>query len=101
MATTRMIAREELVKKLSTRASASREALKDFIKDQNVDYDEKMKAVARLNKKPRDESPVRLCRRCVSCGRARGVYRKFGLCRCCLRKAFNFGLVPGMKKSSW
>jgi small subunit ribosomal protein S14 len=39
--------------------------------------------------------------RCSRCGRARSVYRKFGLCRICLRELAHQGQVPGMTKSSW
>jgi small subunit ribosomal protein S14 len=39
--------------------------------------------------------------RCHSCGRARAVFRKFGLCRICLRQDAHAGLIPGMTKSSW
>ena len=39
--------------------------------------------------------------RCRRCGRPRAVYRKFGLCRLCLREAAHKGYVPGMVKSSW
>lgn len=39
--------------------------------------------------------------RCHSCGRPRAVYRKFGLCRICLRNHAHAGVIPGMTKSSW
>jgi small subunit ribosomal protein S14 len=39
--------------------------------------------------------------RCKRCGRARAYYRKFGLCRICLREVAHQGLVPGVRKSSW
>ena len=39
--------------------------------------------------------------RCRKCGRSRAVYRKFGLCRICLREAAHKGYIPGMTKSSW
>jgi small subunit ribosomal protein S14 len=39
--------------------------------------------------------------RCKRCGRARAYYRKFGLCRICLREIAHQGLIPGVKKSSW
>jgi small subunit ribosomal protein S14 len=39
--------------------------------------------------------------RCRRCGRARSVYRKFGLCRICLRELAHDGYIPGMTKSSW
>ena len=39
--------------------------------------------------------------RCSRCGRARAVYRKFGVCRICLRELAHEGFIPGMTKSSW
>ena len=39
--------------------------------------------------------------RCQLCGRPRGFYRKFGICRICLRKLAHKGEIPGMKKASW
>ncbi len=39
--------------------------------------------------------------RCQKCGRPRAVYKKFGLCRICLREMAHQGLIPGMTKSSW
>jgi small subunit ribosomal protein S14 len=44
---------------------------------------------------------VRAYHRCNVCGRARGYFRKFGLCRICLREMALRGLVPGVTKSSW
>jgi small subunit ribosomal protein S14 len=39
--------------------------------------------------------------RCRRCGRSRAVYRKFGLCRICLRVMVHAGEVPGVTKASW
>ncbi len=39
--------------------------------------------------------------RCNRCGRPRAVYKKFGLCRICLRELAHDGAIPGMTKSSW
>lgn len=44
---------------------------------------------------------VRYRNRCQICGRPRGYYRDFGLCRICLRNMASRGLIPGIKKSSW
>ena len=44
---------------------------------------------------------VRGYTRCRKCGRPRAVYRKFGLCRICLREMAHQGFIPGMTKSSW
>lgn len=39
--------------------------------------------------------------RCQRCGRPRSVYRKFGVCRICLRELAHAGDLPGVVKSSW
>jgi small subunit ribosomal protein S14 len=44
---------------------------------------------------------VRRYNRCKVCGRSRGYFRKFGLCRICLREMALRGLIPGVTKSSW
>ena len=44
---------------------------------------------------------VRAYTRCNRCGRPHSVYRKFGLCRVCLRELAHAGDLPGVTKSSW
>jgi len=44
---------------------------------------------------------TRMVRRCARCGRARGVYRKFKLCRICFRELAHQGKIPGVRKASW
>jgi small subunit ribosomal protein S14 len=44
---------------------------------------------------------VRKYRRCERCGRPRAVYRKFGLCRLCLRQLALRGEIPGVRKATW
>ena len=44
---------------------------------------------------------VRAYTRCNRCGRPHSVYRKFGLCRVCLRELAHRGALPGVTKSSW
>lgn len=44
---------------------------------------------------------VRGYSRCKRCGRPRSVYRKFGVCRICLRELAHAGQLPGVTKSSW
>ena len=44
---------------------------------------------------------VRGYTRCNRCGRPRAVYRKFGLCRICVREMAHAGELPGITKSSW
>ena len=44
---------------------------------------------------------VRAYTRCNKCGRPKAVYRKFGLCRICVRELAHAGQLPGVIKSSW
>jgi len=44
---------------------------------------------------------VRAYTRCQRCGRPHSVYRKFGLCRICVRQRAHAGELPGVTKSSW
>jgi len=55
--------------------------------------------IEKANRKPKYSS--RRERRCAMCGRPRGVYRKFKLCRICFREMCHEGVIPGAKKSSW
>ena len=51
--------------------------------------------------KRKQKFAVRQYNRCRRCGRPRGFYRKFGLCRICLRELANEGKIPGIRKASW
>jgi small subunit ribosomal protein S14 len=55
----------------------------------------------RIKAKRTPKFSTRLKRRCELCGRPRAVYRKFRICRICLRNLANEGKIPGLKKSSW
>jgi small subunit ribosomal protein S14 len=44
---------------------------------------------------------VRAHNRCKRCGRSRGYFRKFQLCRICFRLLALTGEIPGVTKSSW
>jgi small subunit ribosomal protein S14 len=59
----------------------------------------KKSLVAKQKRAPRYKSQA--YSRCNRCGRPRAVYRKFGLCRICLRELAHQGAIPGMTKSSW
>ncbi|PCJ56070.1 MAG: type Z 30S ribosomal protein S14 [Planctomycetota bacterium] len=39
--------------------------------------------------------------RCQLCGRPRGYYRKFKICRICFRDLALKGEIPGLRKASW
>lgn len=59
----------------------------------------KKSLIAKSNREPKFST--RAYTRCKRCGRPHGVYKKFGLCRICLRELAYKGEIPGMKKSSW
>ncbi len=44
---------------------------------------------------------VRVRHRCQRCGRPRGYYRRFSMCRICIRELALEGKIPGMIKASW
>ncbi|MFT5144513.1 MAG: small subunit ribosomal protein S14 [Rhodothermales bacterium] len=55
----------------------------------------------KLQKLPRDASPVRMNSRCAITGRSRGFLRAFGVSRIAFREMARAGLIPGIRKSSW
>jgi ribosomal protein S14 len=44
---------------------------------------------------------VRAYNRCGLCGRPRAYYRRFRMCRICLRSLALKGQIPGLVKASW
>lgn len=54
-----------------------------------------------VEKNKKRKYKVQVINRCNICGRERGYYRKFGLCRICLRALAHKGELPGVVKSSW
>ena len=101
MAKTSMVNRDVKRAKLVKRHASKRAALKKTISSTTASYDEKMDAVVKLQKLPRDSSPSRQRNRCALSGRPRGTYAKFGLARTKLREATMRGDVPGLRKASW
>jgi len=51
-------------------------------------------------KKPQ-KFKVREYNRCEICGRPKAYYRRFKMCRICLRKLAHKGELPGVTKASW
>jgi small subunit ribosomal protein S14 len=101
MAKTSMVNRDLKRTKLVQKYAAKRAELKAIVLNPNASYDEKMEAQGKLQKLPRDASPVRQRTRCALSGRPRAVYKKFGLGRNKLREATMRGDVPGLRKASW
>ena len=95
--TNREFKRVKLVAKYKNR----RKELKARSTNPDISPQERADARIRLQRLPRNASPVRLRNRCKVTGRAHGVYRKFGLGRNKLREAAMMGDVPGLVKASW
>lgn len=101
MAKKSMINREAKRIKTVNKFAAKRAELKKIILSPHFTDEEKAEAQAKLQKLPRNASPVRVQRRCRVTGRPHAVYRKFGLCRNKLREQAMEGNVPGLRKASW
>jgi len=101
MAKSCMVNREVKRIRLVKKYAAKRTELKAMIKDTSLSEDDRAAAREKLNKMPRDASPVRVRNRCNITGRPHGYYRKFGLGRNKLREAAMRGDVPGLVKASW
>lgn len=96
-----MIMREEKRAKAVAKYAEKRAALKEASVDMSLSFGERMDAMEKLSKLPRDSSPVRQRNRCRLTGRPHGVYKKFGLSRNMLRQLAMQGDVPGLRKASW
>ncbi|MFW2421036.1 MAG: 30S ribosomal protein S14 [Porticoccaceae bacterium] len=101
MAKVSMIQREKKRAKTVAKFAAKRAELKALIQNPATSDEERWDAQVKLQKLPRDASPVRQQNRCRITGRPHAVYRKFGLSRIKLREAAMRGDVPGLVKSSW
>jgi small subunit ribosomal protein S14 len=101
MAKLALTLRNQKRKKTVEKFKVKRAALFEVLHDTRATDEAKEIARDKLQKLPRDASPVRLRNRCALTGRPRGVYRKFGLGRNKLRDLALKGEVPGVIKASW
>ena len=94
---------ERELKRIKTveRFADKRRILKNILSDSNTTSEERREARMKLQKLPRNASPVRLRNRCAITGRPKGFYRKFGLGRNKLREQTMEGNIPGLHKASW
>lgn len=88
-------------KKMASQYAERRAALKKIINNPSSTVEEVDAAQLKLQKIPRDASPVRVRNRCSQTGRPRGFLRKFGISRVALRELALQGQIPGVIKSSW
>ena len=100
MAKLALINKQKKREKLVAQYAKKREAIKAKM-SVNATPEERMDAMKKLAKLPRNANPTRLHNRCSVTGRARGFSRLFGLCRQQVRTMASEGKLPGVRKSSW
>jgi small subunit ribosomal protein S14 len=101
MARQSVVNREAKRRKTVNKFAAKRSELFTTLRSSAATEEEKAAAREKLQKLPRDSSPVRLRNRCALTGRPRGVFKKFGLARNKLREIAMRGEIPGVIKASW
>ena len=101
MARKSLVERDKKRRRLVQKYAAKRAALKAAAYDRSATAEERFTAQLKLAELPRNSSRVRVRNRCSETGRARGVYRKFGLSRGVVRDLASRGLAPGVTRSSW
>jgi len=99
MAKKSTIAKQAQREAIVARFAERRAALKETIRSGTDE--ERLEAVAQLQRLPRDASPVRLRKRCQVDGRPRGLVGKAGVSRVKFRELAHRGELPGITTSSW
>jgi small subunit ribosomal protein S14 len=101
MAKISKVVKNEKRKVKVTQYAERRAALKKIINNPVSSIEQVDEAIIKLQKLPRDASPIRVRNRCSQTGRTRGYLRKFGVSRIAMRKLSLEGQIPGVIKSSW
>lgn len=101
MAKISKVVKNEKRKKMVANYAERRAELKKIINNPASSIEAVDEAIMKLQKLPRDASPIRVRNRCSQTGRPRGYLRKFGISRVSMRKLSLDGQIPGVVKSSW
>ncbi|MCB0361389.1 MAG: 30S ribosomal protein S14 [Bdellovibrionales bacterium] len=101
MATLGSVVKNNRRKELASKYGPIRRELRKKSLDPSLTEEERVDAFTRLQKLPRNGSPIRVRNRCAMTGRPRGNLRKFGLSRLSFRAMAQLGKIPGVTKASW
>ena len=101
MPKTSAIERNKKRARLADKHRARRAELKAILADPSASDEQFFDAQKKLQKLPRNSSPVRVRNRCSMSGRPRAFIRKFGVSRIQFRELALAGKIPGVTKSSW
>jgi small subunit ribosomal protein S14 len=88
-------------RELSSKHWKARRELRAKSIDPKLSDAEREAAFLKLQKMPRNGSPIRVVNRCRITGRPRGNLTQFGLCRIKFRELALMGKIPGVTKASW
>lgn len=101
MAKTSKVVKNNQRKATVAQFAVRRAELKKTINNPKSSIEEVDAAVLKLQKLPRNASPIRVRNRCSQSGRPRAFLRKFGMSRIAMRELALEGQIPGVVKSSW
>lgn len=101
MPKTSAIERNKKRQRLVAKHAKQRADLKAVLANPATTDQEFFAAQIKLQKLPRNSSPVRVRNRCSLSGRPRAYNRKFGVSRITFRELALAGKIPGVIKSSW
>jgi small subunit ribosomal protein S14 len=92
--------RDQARRKLVLKFEEKRRTLKKEMYESPIMADRLLK-ITELASLPKKSSSTRVQNRCSWTGRSRGIYRNWKISRIVFREKALFGLIPGMRKSSW
>jgi small subunit ribosomal protein S14 len=101
MAKTSSIEKNNRRKALVAKHAVKRAELKAILANPETTDEAFFDAQRKLNKLPRNSSPIRVRNRCSITGRPRAYLGRFGLSRLTFRELALSGKIPGVTKSSW
>jgi small subunit ribosomal protein S14 len=100
MATLSLVLREKKREGMVRKYSKRHDALKEKM-SVTATPEERIDAMKKMAKLPRNANKTRLHNRCSITGRSRSYMGQFGLCRQQMRQLASEGKLPGVRKSSW
>ena len=100
MAKLALILKQERRGKMVAKYSRRHDALKAKM-SVTATPEDRIDAMKKMAKLPRNANKTRLHNRCAITGRSRSFMGQFGLCRQQMRQLASEGKLPGVRKSSW
>jgi small subunit ribosomal protein S14 len=100
MAKLSLVLRQAKRVKMVAKHAKRHDALKEKMSVKSAP-EERIEAMKKMAKLPRNANKTRLHNRCSITGRSRSYIGQFGLCRQQMRQLASEGKLPGVRKSSW